>query len=83
MSAGLASAASVKPNTLSPFLERIRADGLGRTVVLHTGRRAYLGKLVAMDAASIRLESESNELDELVRLDVDPRRVEAVEFVSE
>jgi hypothetical protein len=67
---------------LSPFLERLRGRGQGRTVVLHTGRRTYVGRLVAVDAASIRLDAESDEFEQRCRLEVDPSRIEAFEIVS-
>ena len=68
--------------TLSPFLQRLRERGLGQRVVLHTGRRTYVGELVGVDAASIRLDAESDEFEESCRLEVDPSRVEAFELFT-
>lgn len=65
---------------LNPFLQRLRERALGQTVVLHTGRRTYVGRLVAINATSVRLEAESDEFEEPCRLEIDPTRVEAVEL---
>jgi hypothetical protein len=64
---------------LSPFLRRLRETARGQRVVLHTGRRTYVGRLLAVDPTSLRLEAESDEYDELCQLDVDPARIEAFE----
>ena len=71
---------AVEPTTLSPFLQRLGELGLGRTVVLHTGRRTYVGRLVGIDETSIRLDAESDEFEERCRLEVDPRGIEAFEL---
>ena len=65
---------------LTPFLERLRVRGLGQTVVLHTGRRTYTGRLLRVDVTSVRLEADSDEFEERCRLEVDPRRIEAFEI---
>jgi hypothetical protein len=78
----MSTAAVAETIQLSPFLERLRRRGIGQTVVLHTGRRTYIGTLLAIDAASVRLEADSDEFDQRCRLEVDPQRIEAVEFLS-
>ena len=68
---------------LSPFLQRLSQQGLGRTVVLHTGRRSYVGELVAVNPASVQLDAESDELEALCRLEVASDRIEAFEILPE
>jgi hypothetical protein len=51
-------------------------------VVLHTGRRTYVGRLLKVDTASIRLDADSDEFEQSCRLEVDPGRIEAFEILS-
>ncbi len=76
----MSATAAAAPTTLSLFLQRLRAQGLGQRVVLHTGRRAYVGQLVAVDAASVRLDAQSAEFEEDCWLEIDPSRIEAFEL---
>jgi hypothetical protein len=68
---------------LSPFLQRLHRQGLGQIVVLHTGRRSYVGELVAVGPASVQLDAESDELEGPCRLEVAPERIEAFEILPE
>jgi hypothetical protein len=71
-----------EPAALSSFLQRLHQRGHGRMVVLHTGRRTYVGRLLKVDAASVRLDAESDEFEQSCRLEVDPGRIEAFEILS-
>ncbi len=79
-----ANATAAEPHAadlLPSFLALLVPSHLGSTVVVHTGRASYTGRLLSVSPVSVNLESDSEVLDAPVHIRVDATRVEAVELL--
>ena len=65
-----------------PFLADVAAAHLDELVVVHTGRRTYTGRLIAITAACVVLDADSDALDQEVYTRIDTSRIEAIELLS-
>ncbi len=67
--------------SLPPFLSDLKSSYIGSLIAVHTGRGTYVGRLLAISAACVTLDADSDALDQQVYMRIDTQRIKAVELL--